>query len=166
MVPWNQDISSPIAEKLAKILYGPVGLHLPNCAVFVGQYNKELKRIEGLAALMKEYNVKIYQILSFKHYGGTEFRVEIFNQYAVEIYYAPTEKCVGKKVVSANDSSGKMIKMADYERDKLHASFSFNAYTTFTAEHILEIKEEHLVARDWNLVSWAHTFTVCIILVM
>lgn len=138
---------------------GVVGLHLPNGDVRTARYNMEFRRIEGLQALMKQYNVRSYHMLAFKYYGGTEFGLEIFNQYAVEINYSNPPENVGNKVVSLNGSSSHfdtMMELTEYEKDKLHACWVLNAYSTFTAEYIMVITDEHLQPTKWTLVSPVH----------
>lgn len=146
-----------MAGNVGKFLYGPVGLHLPDGAVWLARYNRELKIIEGLEELIKQYNVKNFHLLVFKYYGGTEFVLEIFNQYAVEICYSPRGANLGGNVVCDNDSSlhyETTMDVTEYEKDKMHACFSLNAYTTFTAEYVLVIKDEHLIQTDWTMVSF------------
>ncbi|KAL1815229.1 hypothetical protein ACET3Z_017803 [Daucus carota] len=148
-------LSNAMAGNVGKFLYGPVGLHLPDGAVWLARYNRELKIIEGLEELIKQYNVKNFHLLVFKYYGGTEFVLEIFNQYAVEICYSPRGANLGGNVVCDNDSSlhyETTMDVTEYEKDKMHACFFLNAYTTFTAEYVLVIKDEHLIQTDWTMV--------------
>lgn len=141
---------------VAKFMTGVVGLHLPNGALWHGRYNMGLRRIEGLEELMKQYNVKSYHLLAFMYYGGTEFGLQIFNHYAVEINYSSPVQNLGNDALSVIDSSFKydnMMEENEYEKDKMHACFGFNAYTTFSAEYLIVTTYEHLVTKDWTMVS-------------
>ncbi|WOG92978.1 hypothetical protein DCAR_0312256 [Daucus carota subsp. sativus] len=150
------DIPASIAVSVAKFMTGVVGLHLPNGDVWRVRYNREFRRIEGLQAVMKQYNVSCYHMLSFKYYGGTEFGLQIFNQYAIETHYSTPPENVDKDVVALNDSSSHfdtMLELSEYEKDKLHACWFLNAYTTFTAEYIFVITDEHLQPTEWTLFN-------------
>lgn len=65
-----------------------VFLHVPNTAIWSGQISGNNQYIEGLDEMMAFHNIKQYHIVVLEYRHGGNFKVEIFNPYAVEIDYS------------------------------------------------------------------------------
>ncbi|KAK1360715.1 hypothetical protein POM88_045189 [Heracleum sosnowskyi] len=64
-----------------------VYLYLPSSAIWFGSFVLKKHRIEGLQNFMRYYDVKPLNVFVLEYFGKSDFRVEIFNLYAIEIDY-------------------------------------------------------------------------------
>ncbi|KAK1382873.1 hypothetical protein POM88_020608 [Heracleum sosnowskyi] len=97
------------------------------------------------------------------HYRGcSEFGLEIFNTYAVEIDYGstviPFEKgrCFRNHLGLLVDS---VWPCSDIEEDKLHCSLLYNAYSTWSAAYELLIGEMHLAGTVYTEILTKHVWS-------
>lgn len=103
-------------EELSKELK----LHGPSSTLWIGKYVSKRRSIEGLTGLMKCYGIKPYHIVVMKYNGGYQFRLEVYNSYAVKITYPPDRH---ESTLDLFCNSTKL--------DKLCCNFMFNAFRNF-----------------------------------
>lgn len=94
----SQKIPSAFAVVFGSMGLKNIGLHLPMKNTLIGRYVSSSETVEGIDCLMEYYNVNPYFVFVLEYIGGTEFTLEIFNEYAVEVDYSSSPAC-GRKGV-------------------------------------------------------------------
>ncbi|KAK1370882.1 hypothetical protein POM88_036974 [Heracleum sosnowskyi] len=108
------------------------------------------------------YDIKPYHMIVLHYRGCSEFGLEIFNTYAVEIDYGstviPFEKgrCFRNHLGLLVDS---VWPCSDIEEDKLHCSLLYNAYSTWSAAYELLISEMHLAGTVYTEILTKHVWS-------
>lgn len=114
-----QKFPSEFAASFGSMGLNNIGLHLPMTNSWLARYVSSSETVEGLEKLFKTYNVNPWYMFVFKYIGGTEFQVEIFNEYAVEIDYSKKVAC-SNQTVRATDKgrigSNPVFDLTDIEK--------------------------------------------------
>lgn len=130
-----------------QVLPSRLYLEFSCCHAWNGFYVRGSNYIEKVEKMMMFYGCKPYGVLLLHYTGGAFFRVEIFNECAVEISYplACYEKhsFVRTRQRSPVEVMNK-LQFSDVELDKLRSTFSYNAKRNFVGLHELIISEEDL----------------------
>lgn len=114
-----QKFPSEFAASFGSMGLNNIGLHLPMTNSWLARYVSSSETVEGLEKLFKTYNVNPWYMFVFKYIGGTEFQVEIFNEYAVEIDYSKRVAC-SNQTIRATDKgrigSNPVFDLTDIEK--------------------------------------------------
>ena len=129
-----------------------IGLHLPNKSTWLGRFDRHSERTEGIESLMKHFDVKPCYLFAFEYFGGTEFLVSIYNDYAFEVKYSGNVKRGQSPQGSSRSLGDGVFHMSEIEKDKLQASFAVNAWSSSEGIHDFAITEEHLQGADYTQV--------------
>lgn len=120
---------------------------MPFKKTWLGRFVSVSQTIEGIENLLKAYRVNPCCIFLFEHIGGSEFKVEIFNEYAVEVDYKKTLSCLqySDQNREIRASSGESIfGTSALQKDKLQSTFTYNACSYFDGELEFVIDSKHL----------------------
>lgn len=120
-----------------------VYFRVPTGDVWSGTSCKNSSRVKGLEDMMEFYGVKPYHVLYVEYNGADNFYLEIFNTYAVEIYYPRRSVCSKKRKVGENVFKSKNV-LLDVEVYKLCSTLCYNALYNSRAVYELVIMKEHL----------------------
>ena len=101
---------------------------------------------------MKYFDVKPCYLFAFEYFGGTEFLVSIYNDYAFEVKYSGNVKRGQSPQGSSRSLGDGVFHMSEIEKDKLQASFAVNAWSSSEGIHDFAITEEHLQGADYTQV--------------
>ena len=97
---------------------------------------------------MEYYDVNPWYSFSFKYLGGTEFEVELFSEYAVEVDYSRK----GSRGVPLEP----VFKRTEVDKEKLMGTYSYSAASTFDPVFEVVISEDHVEMRRWTEVLTCH----------
>ncbi|KAK1374665.1 hypothetical protein POM88_030858 [Heracleum sosnowskyi] len=118
---------------------------MPSGDMWSGAYVKNCTYISGLEEMMRFYDVKPYQFYFVEYNGGGNFKLEIFNTYAVEILY-PVRILPRQK---PRNGVEKVVKnCSDVEVWKHCSTLCYTAFFNSRASYKLEIVKEHLAGGD------------------
>ncbi|KAL1807769.1 hypothetical protein ACET3Z_024759 [Daucus carota] len=135
-------IPSAIAVVFGSMGLKNIALHLPMKNTLIGRYVSSSETVEGIDCLMEYYNVNPYFVFVLEYIGGTEFTLEIFNEYAVEVDYSSSPAC-GRKGV---------FDLTEIQKNKILSTFSHEACSCFDFECDFVITKTHLEGRSWTEV--------------
>lgn len=82
-----QKIPSDFAAFFSSLGLHKIGLHVPLANTWLGRFDSDSETVQGIESLLKAYHVNPWYMFCLEYIGGTEFTVEIFNEYAVEVDY-------------------------------------------------------------------------------
>ncbi|KAK1393025.1 hypothetical protein POM88_012081 [Heracleum sosnowskyi] len=110
-----------------------VFLHVDCSYVWQGKVVNGGKYIEELEDMINYYGIKPYHMVLLQYDRVENFKVQIYNPYAVEIMY-PSEKSTGTANMVCNE-----LKL-----DKLCCTFTHNALLNFSVVYYLVVEKSHL----------------------
>lgn len=77
-----------------------VKMHALSSRFWIGTYVKVSKYIENLDAMMNFYDIKPYYLILLQYKFGSNFKIEIYNPYVVEISYQTETQVLHPKLCS------------------------------------------------------------------
>lgn len=143
-----QKLSLPFAEKFRQTLPKKVFLHLPCTKIWRGNFSLENDSIVGLEKMMQYYGIKPYYMVLLNYVGDATFKVQIFNECAVEICY-PFESFESHKKVATRRSRTLVqilgVDCSDIEIARIRDTLSFNANVNFPELYKYEVLKRDLL---------------------
>ena len=97
---------------------------------------------------MEYYDVNPWYSFIVKYIGGTEFEVEIFSEYAVEVDYS--------RKGSSSVLRKPCFNLTDLEKEKIMANYFYSTASTFDPDLEIVITENHVGRRSWTEVYSAY----------
>lgn len=98
------------------------------------------------------YDIKPYNVLGFEYYGGSEFFIQIFNYFAVEVDYGLKDIPLECGIVSHNHLGRdvrKMLPISDCEVEKFCSTLSYNLNSTWSAAYEIFIALNHVKRKKY-----------------
>ena len=139
---FHQKLPSAFAVVFGTMGLNNIGLRLPMKNTLIGRYVSSSETVEGIDNLMEYYNVNPCYVFALEYIGGTEFALEIFNEYGVEVDYSTSSAC-GRKGV---------FDLTEIQKEKIFSTFSHEACSCFDLECDFVITKTHLEGRSWTEV--------------
>ncbi|WOH15091.1 hypothetical protein DCAR_0934628 [Daucus carota subsp. sativus] len=124
-----------------------IGLYVPLKNTWLRRFVRVSETVEGIESLLKAYRVNPCYIFLFEYIGGSEFKVEIFNEYAVEVDYKNTLLCLEENDQHSENRGSRsksIFGTSELQKDKLQSTFSYNACSYFDGELEFVIDSKHL----------------------
>ena len=124
-----------------------IGLHVPLKKTWLGRFVSESGTVEGIENFLEAYLVNMCYMFCLECVGGTEFTVQIFNEYAVEVDYTNTAEIGQHKLHPSRIRASVMeplSAMSELKKDKLLSIFCYNACSAFDRELEIVIDAKHL----------------------
>ncbi|KAL1823422.1 hypothetical protein ACET3Z_010200 [Daucus carota] len=137
-------IPSAFAAVFCELNLNVIGLHLPLKNAWIARYVSSSETIEGIESLMEYYDVNPWYSFIVKYIGGTEFEVEIFSEYAVEVDYS--------RKGSSSVLRKPCFNLTDLEKEKIMANYFYSTASTFDPDLEIVITENHVGRRSWTEV--------------
>lgn len=127
-----------------------VSLEVPSGEIWFGKYVKERCHIEGLEDMMLFYGIRPYHTVVLRYLGGSDFRIQFFNECAVEHCYPFYCRSSNEFRVKRNDPFAVVgnVKLTEFEIDKLAATSSFNMLQNFHGLHDIHITKQMLTPEN------------------
>lgn len=120
-------------------------IEMPLGELWSGKYVKWEDYNEGLANMMSFYRLREFHMVFFKYFGSPNFKLKIFNECRVEIFYPFSCLSTNKFRVRRSFAIVGKMKVTDVEIDKLAATSSFSTLHNFIGLHDIVIGNHHLV---------------------
>lgn len=130
-------------------------LHLPFGAIWFGSYVHSEYSIVGLENFMHYYNIKASSLLALEHLGGCDFKVEIFNCYAMEIDYGVKDIPFQGSCCTVNHVGVEIkteVEASDIEDDKFWTTLCYNAQSNLRGTVQMRINNEHIQSQTLTKV--------------
>lgn len=90
---------------------------------------------------MEYFDVNPCYSFSLEYIGGTEFKVEIFSEYAVEIEYS-------RRIMRGVDRDP-VFHQSELDKDKIRSAYSYSSACEFEREFDFVITDKHLERKRW-----------------
>lgn len=134
---------------------------MPSGDIWFGKYVNGNYYIEGLENLMLFYGVRPYHIAVFRFLGGGDFKLQIFNECGVEIFYPFSTTSTDNCEVKRNDPFAVVAKMklSKFEIDKLQSTSGYSTVYNFLGFHDIVICKKHLSPQSSYEVKYLDTLS-------
>lgn len=142
-----QKLCHSFAERFRQALPEKVFLHLPCTKVWKGTFSAQTDSIIDLEQMMQYYGIKPYYMILFNYVGSATFKVQIFNEYAVEIRYPYESFKSHKRVETRRDRvlvENIGLQCTKIEVAKIRSTLSFNANANFLGVYEYEVLKSDL----------------------
>lgn len=138
-------------------LRSKLSFEVPSGEIWFGKYVSGNFYVEGLEDMMLFYGIRPYHMVVLRYLGGSDFKIQFFNECAVEICYPFSCPSSNRFRVKRNDPFTVVgnIKLTKVEIDKLAATCSFNMLDNFNGFYDFVIDKTHL-----NPASYYEVFFV------
>ena len=90
---------------------------------------------------MEYFDVNPFYSFSFEYIGGTEFKVEIFSEYAVEIEYS--------RRIMRGVAREPVFHQSELDKEKIRSAYSYSSTCEFESEFDFVITDKHLERKRW-----------------
>lgn len=146
---------------------GKVYFHLPSRAIWYGKYIHGNFTIAGLKFFKKYYNINSSTLMAVEYVGGQDFKLEIFNCYAMEIDYRlkvitfENGTCMHKHDGSVVDRE---TENNDIEIEKVWTTLNFSVGSSSCKYLQLTIRDYHLNHDNFKQVYFNHLYFLVVIL--
>ena len=110
----------------------------------IGRVDRSYETVKGIESLFEKFDVNPWYMFVLEYFGGTEFNIQIFNEYAVEVDYLrkPSRGLVKQPI----------FQMSEIDKEKTQHTFSYSSCSTFDLECEVVVTAEHLEGKGWTEV--------------
>lgn len=146
-----QKLCSTFVDEYRNVLPLQIYLELPCRKSWKASFSRLDGCIENLEEMMNYYGIKPYHMIILHYFGGNTFKVNIFNECAVEIRYhcltlPSTTKIATRSTCYLSNNVG--IFYNDVELQKIRGTLSFNANVNFLTLYEYKIQSEDLQSEN------------------
>ncbi|XP_074337660.1 uncharacterized protein LOC141674855 [Apium graveolens] len=140
------ELPTSFASQIGSFIPRNVSVYVNSGRSWSATIDAKVKYIEGLEDLMDFYLIKPYHPVRLHYDGSSNFLIEIYNPYAIEINYH------GDRVINAGITNGSSVSK-EVESDMLRSTFCRNAMDNTVSLYELVIETKHLAGDEFVAVS-------------
>ncbi|KAL1804947.1 hypothetical protein ACET3Z_028015 [Daucus carota] len=137
-------IPSAFAPYFGRLNLNVIGLHLAFKKTWNARYVSSSETIEGIEGLLEYYDVNPCFTFLLEYIGGTDFNVELFSEYGVEVDYS--------QKVSDRVPMEPVFHRSDLEQEKIMATYSYSVASTFDPWLEFVITDKPVERKGWTEV--------------